>query len=63
MVIQSMSWTISAIVLELFSWKTASHKDYLEVCQNNSRLLSGLIGMCSSMKIILHENNSNKINF
>ena len=37
--------------LELCSWKTTSHKDLLEVCLPNSRLLSGLIGMWSSMKI------------
>ena len=37
----------------LFSWKTTSHKDHLEVCLLNSRLLSGLIGMWSSMKITL----------
>ena len=29
------------------------HKDHLEVCLPNSRLLSGLIGMWSSMKITL----------
>ena len=40
--------------LELFSWKTTSHKDHLEVCLPNSRLLSGLIGMWSSMKITLN---------
>ena len=39
--------------VELFSWKTTSHKDHLEVCLPNSRLLSGLIGMWSSTKITL----------
>ena len=40
--------------IELFSWKTTSHKDHLEVCLlPNSRLLSDLIGMWSSMKIAL----------
>ena len=31
-----------------------SHKDHLEVCFPNSRLLSGLYGMWSSMEISLH---------
>ena len=39
--------------IELFSWKTTSNKDHLEVCLPNSRLLSGLIGMWSSMKITI----------
>ena len=41
------------VQLELFSWKTTSHKDHLEVFLPNSRLLSSLIciGMWSSMKI------------
>ena len=39
--------------VELFSWKTTSHKDHLEVCLSNSRLLSGLIRIWSSMKIAL----------
>ena len=34
-----------------FSWKTASHEDHLEVRLPNSRLLSGLIGMWSFMKV------------
>ena len=42
--------------LELFSWKTTSQKDHLEVCLPNSRHLSGLIGMLPSIKIILIEN-------
>ena len=42
-----------AIKLELFSWKTTSHKDNIEVCLPNSQLLSGLIGMWSPMKITL----------
>ena len=40
-------------ILELFSWKTTSHKAHLEVCLPKSRLLSGLIGMWSCMKITL----------
>ena len=39
--------------VELFSWKTTSHKDHLEVGLPNSRLLSSLIGMWSYMKITL----------
>ena len=39
---------------ELFSWKTTSLKAHLEVCLPKSRLLSGLIGMWSSMKITLY---------
>ena len=39
--------------VELISWKTTSHKDQLEICLPNSRLLSCLIGMWSSMKITL----------
>ena len=31
--------------LELFSWKTPSHKDHLEICLPNI-LLSGLLGIC-----------------
>ena len=48
--------------VELFSWKTTSLKDHLEVCLPNSRLLSGRIAMWSSMKItlfILHATTSN----
>ena len=30
-------------IVELFSWKTTSHKDHLEVCLSNSKLLSGFI--------------------
>ena len=44
----------AATEVELFSWKTTSHKYHLEVCLPNSRLLSGLTGMWSSMKIALH---------
>ena len=40
--------------MELFSWKTTSHKDHLEVYLPNSRLLSGLIRMWSSVKITLN---------
>ena len=43
--------TVSHSYLELFSWMTTSHQDHLEVCLSNSRLLSGLIGMWSSMNI------------
>ena len=39
--------------VELFSWKTTSHQDHLKVCLRISRLLSGLHGMWSSMKITL----------
>ena len=39
--------------IEVFSWKTISHKDHLEVCLPNIILLSGLIGIWSSMKITL----------
>ena len=39
--------------VELIAWKTTSHKDHLEVCLPNSRLLSGLYGMLSSMTISL----------
>ena len=42
------------IDIELLSWMNTSHKDHLEVCLPKSRLLSGLIGMWSSMKITLH---------
>ena len=49
-----MSLGIYVKKVELFSWKTTSHKYHLEVCLPNSRLLSGLIGMWSSMKITLH---------
>ena len=47
--------------VELFSWKTTSHKDHLEVCLPNSKLLSDFIGMLSSMKINLgyRKNNVN----
>jgi len=48
--------------LELFSWKTTFLKDRLEVCLPNTRLLSGLIGMWSSMKITLYQIKSNKKN-
>ena len=41
-------------MVELFSGKTTSHKDNLEVCLPNSRILSCHIGMWSSMKISLH---------
>ena len=37
---------------ELFSWKTTPYKDHLEVCLPNSWLLSDLIGMWSSIKIV-----------
>ena len=33
---------ISYLDIELFSWKTTSHKDHLEVCLPMCRLLSGL---------------------
>ena len=39
--------------IELFSWKITSNKDHLELCLANRRLLSGLFGMWSSMKITL----------
>ena len=39
--------------LELFSWKTTTHKDHLDVCLPNSRLLSGLTRMWSCLKITL----------
>ena len=39
------------IIVELFSWKTTSHKDHLEVCLPNSRLLS-------YWDVVLHENYS-----
>ena len=41
------------IEVELFSWKTTSNKDQLEVCLPKSSLLSGLIGMSFSMEISL----------
>ena len=41
------------LILELFSWKTTSYKDNLEVGLPNSRLLSSLIWMWSNMKITL----------
>ena len=49
-------YRITTQYVELFSWKTTSHKDHLEleVCLPNSRLLSGLIGMWSCMKITLN---------
>ena len=37
--------------VELFSWKTTFHEGHLEVCLFYSRLLPGLFGMWSSMKI------------
>ena len=46
------AWHTANYVQELFSWKTTSHKDHLEVFLPISRLLSGLYGMWSSMKII-----------
>ena len=45
-----------------FSWKITSHKDHFEVCLPNSRLLSGLIRMWSSMKITLDIENEQKTN-
>ena len=51
------------IHLELFSCEITSHKDHIEVCLPNSRLLSGLIGIWSSMKITLLENISDNIFF
>ena len=39
--------------VELFSWNTTTHKDHLEDSLPKRRLLSGLIGMWSSMKISL----------
>ena len=39
--------------VELFSWKTTFHIDYFEVCLPNSSLLSGLIGMWSSMSTLI----------
>ena len=44
---------ITIMEVELFSWKTTSNKDHIEVCLPNGRLLSGPIGMWSSMKITL----------
>ena len=38
---------------ELFSWKTTSQKDHLEVCPPIFVLIAGLYGMLSSMKITL----------
>ena len=37
--------------IELLSWMNIFH---LEVCLSKSRLLSGLIGMWSAMKVTLH---------
>ena len=34
-------WHSIGRVVELFSWKTTSHKDHLKVCLPNSRLVSG----------------------
>ena len=39
--------------VQLFSWKTTFHKDHLEVCLPNSRLVHGLLGIWASMKITL----------
>ena len=39
--------------IELFSWKSTSHKDRLEVFLPYSRLPSGILGMWTSMKITL----------
>ena len=39
--------------IELFSRNTTSHKDHFKVCLPNNRLLTGIIGMWSSMKITL----------
>ena len=50
---ESQGFHIPGRVRVLFSWKTTSHKDHLEVFLPNSRLLSGLIGMWSPMKITL----------
>ena len=44
-------WKYFALQIELFSWKTTSHNDHLEICQPIRRLLSGLYGMWSSIKI------------
>ena len=52
---QHRSYVIQGSVyhVEVFSWKTTSHKDHLEVCLPTSRLLFGLYGMWSSMIITL----------
>ena len=42
------------MIFRVISWKTTFQKDHIEVCLPNNRLLSGLIGMWSSMKITLH---------
>ena len=42
---------IFCIANRVISWKTTSHNDHLEVCQPIRRLLSGLYGMWSSIKI------------
>ena len=41
--------------VELFSWKTTFHKGHSEVCLSYIRLLPGLLGMWSSMKITLFQ--------
>ena len=49
LILYGLKYTLFRII----SWKTTSHKDHLEVCFPNSRLLSGLYGMWSSMKMTL----------
>ena len=46
------------LVLRGTSWKTTSHKDHLEVCLPNNRLLSGLY-----WDVVFHENYSISKNF
>ena len=57
-----ISRQIYQALLELFSWKTTSHKDHLEVYLPISRVLYGLSGMWSSMKITLIKSYNAMVN-